>query len=70
MLNFIDDFFGGSISETAIYPLFMFLTSLISPAEMSEEAKLKLYQGSINSIVASLRATGHHASNEEIKINN
>ena len=69
MLNFIDDFFGGSISETAIYPLFMFLTSLISPAEMSEEAKLKLYQGSMNSIVASLRATGQRASYEEIKIN-
>ena len=47
----------------------MFLTSLISPAEMSEEAKLKLYQGSINSIVASLRATGQRASYEKIKIN-
>ena len=69
MLNIIEDFMGGQLSETALYPLIMFLTSLISPAEMSEETKFKLYQGPINSVVASLRATGQRASYDEIKIN-
>jgi hypothetical protein len=58
MLNIIEDFMGGQLSETALYPLIMFLTSLISPAEMSEDTNFKLYLGALNSVIASLRATG------------
>ena len=69
MLNIIEDLLGGQISQTALYPLIMFLGSLISPAELSEDAKFKLYEGTMNSIVASLRASGQRASYDEIKIN-
>lgn len=69
MFNILENFLGGQFSETALYPLIMFLGSLISPAELSVDAKLKLYEGTMNSIVASLRASGQRASYDEIKIN-